>query len=431
MDMLTDGESIKKTPSNIQKKLPIAYLPTLPQILFPNNYELLPTATEVFELEFAYYESKTLDKSDLIKRSAYFKSIDGVETLHSRICKETNKALFENRSKSTISYFMNGIYSTGYATHGLFPYRGKFHPQLIKALMNIIGIKEREAVLDPMCGSGTLNVEAALVGINSIGIDKNPFACFMSKVKLESLDLDLELMDKMSKNPNEIVDKLLATNQVPDEILSSDDEENKVKRLFLLAFLDAMGYARRTTKSIKYLFPQVLNRYIKQVKSFLLTSQKLNLELGNGRIEFGDARDLSMIKDSSVDAVITSPPYSFAIDYAENDRPQLEYLGFDVDKLKNEMIGLYGKGRKGKLKRYFDDMNQVMSEISRVLKPGKYAVIIIGSNDIQTGGIRLENRIKEFGMMKGLNLIKEIRKPIKGIRNTMHEEFVLILRKEA
>jgi len=325
---------------------------------------------------------------------------------------------------------MNGVYSTGYATHGLFPYRGKFHPQMIKALMNILGIKEGETVLDPMCGSGTLNVEASLIGINSIGIDKNPFACFMSKVKLESLNLSLELLKELSKNSKGLLNEFLKRRQVEEELLFADDEESKVKRLFLLAFLDSMGYARRTTKSINQLFPQVLSRYIKQVKSFLSLSRKLNLKLGKGKIEFGDARDLLMIKDASVDGVITSPPYSFAIDYAENDRPQLEYLGFDVNKLKDEMIGLNGKSRKEKLQKYFDDMNRVMTEISRVLRIGKYAVIIIGSNDIQTGGIRLENKIKEFGSMHGLNLVREIRKPIKGIRNTMHEEFVLIFRKE-
>lgn len=405
-------------------------LPTISEMLFPNGFELLPSVTEIFELEFAYYESKILSKEELIKRGAYFKSIDGIETIHSKICKETSKALFENRSKSTISYFMNGIYSTGYATHGLFPYRGKFHPQMIKALMNILGIKEGETVLDPMCGSGTLNVEAALIGINSIGIDKNPFACFMSKVKLESLSLSLELLNEMLRNPRETINEFLTAKQVKEELLFAEDKESKIKRLFLLAFLDAMGYARRTTKSIKQLFPQVLSRYVKQVKSFLSISKELNLKLGKGKIEFGDARDLSMIKDASVDGVITSPPYSFAIDYAENDRPQLEYLGFDVDKLKNEMIGLNGRSRKEKLQKYFDDMSKVMSEISRVLKAGKYAVIIIGSNDIQTGGIRLENKIKEFGMVYGLNLVREIRKPIKGIRNTMHEEFVLIFRKE-
>ena len=55
-----------------------------------------------------------------------------------------------------------------------------------------------------MCGSGTLNVEAALIGVNSIGLDKNPFASFMSKVKLESLSLDSELLNEMSKNLKEI-----------------------------------------------------------------------------------------------------------------------------------------------------------------------------------------------------------------------------------
>jgi len=405
-------------------------LPTIFEILFTNDLELFPSVTEIFELEFAYYESKALSKGELIRRGAYFKSISGIETVHFKICNGTSKALFENRAKSTMLYFINSMYSTGYATHGLFPYRGKFHPQMIKALMNILGIKEGEIVLDPMCGSGTVNVEAALIGVDSIGIDKNPFASFMSKVKLESLSLDLELLDEMSKNLKEISNDFLKTKQVKEELLFSEDEESKIKRLFLLAFLDSMGYARRTTKSITQLFPQVLSRYIKQVRSFLIISRKLNLKLGKGKIEFGDARDLSMIKDASVDGVITSPPYSFAIDYAENDRPQLEYLGFDVDKLKNEMIGLTGKTRKGKLQRYFDDMNRVMSEISRVLKTGKYAVIIIGSNDIQTGGIRLENKIKEFGSMNGLNLVREIRKPIKGIRNTMHEEFVLIFRKE-
>ena len=54
------------------------------------------------------------------------------------------KALMDGRSASAKAYFENGVFSTGYATHGLFPYRGKFHPQLIKALINIIGIKKEK-----------------------------------------------------------------------------------------------------------------------------------------------------------------------------------------------------------------------------------------------------------------------------------------------
>ena len=38
-------------------------------------------------------------------------------------------------------------------------------------------------VLDPFCGSGTVLLEAKLNGFNAIGIDINPFAALISKVK--------------------------------------------------------------------------------------------------------------------------------------------------------------------------------------------------------------------------------------------------------
>lgn len=167
------------------------------------------------------------------------------------------------------------------------------------------------------------------------------------------------------------------------------------KAITLLAFLDAMGYARRCSKSIDVLFPSVLKRYVGQINSFIQARDKLNLKISNASFEIGDARNLTLA-DNSIDAIITSPPYSFAIDYAENDRPQLEYLGYNISDLKDEMIGLKGRARKEKLANYFDDMNKVLAEMHRVLKISKYAVVIIGSNDIQTGGIRLETKVEDM-----------------------------------
>ncbi|MEW6097022.1 MAG: hypothetical protein AB1567_10960, partial [bacterium] len=92
-------------------------------------------------------------------------------------------------------------------------------------------------------------------------------------------------------------------------------------------------------------------------------------------------------------------------------------------------IGLKGKTRKEKLANYFDDMNKVLTEMYRVLKIDKYAVIIIGSNDIQTGGIRLETKVEEMAVKEGFVLDQKIVKPIKGIQNTMKDEYILFLRK--
>jgi len=93
------------------------------------------------------------------------------------------------------------------------------------------------------------------------------------------------------------------------------------------------------------------------------------------------------------------------------------------------MIGLKGKNKKEKLTNYFDDMDKVLSEMARVLKVGKYAVIIIGSNDIQTGGIRLETEIEKMALKHSFVVDQKTVKPIKGIQNTMKDEYLLFLRK--
>jgi len=113
-------------------RVSISDLPKITSFILPEGLELLPNASEVFELEFAFYEYKFLSKEEIICRGAFFKSVDGIPTHHYIICSSNTPALWEGRSELVKSYFKEGNFSTGYATHGLFPYRGKFHPQMIK-----------------------------------------------------------------------------------------------------------------------------------------------------------------------------------------------------------------------------------------------------------------------------------------------------------
>ncbi len=418
---------IKEVFNESQHIAQIKNLPKIITFLLPDEYELLPNISELFELEFAFYEYKLLPKEEIIPRSAFFKSVNGTPTNHFIICSNNSSLIGEGRSEITKSYFKEGNFSTGYATHGLFPYRGKFHPQLIKGLLNILGIQQGETVLDPMCGSGTLNVEASIMGIDSIGIEKSPFCVLMSRVKYEALRIDNAQLSLVLSNMNKNYKTLRSSKELPKDFACNNGLKPE-KAITLLAFLDSMGYARRCSKSIDVLFPSVLKRYAGQINSFIQARDKLSLNIGNARFETGDARNLPL-EDNSVDAIITSPPYSFAIDYAENDRPQLEYLGYNVKELKDEMIGLKGKTKKEKLDNYFGDMDRALSEMVRVLKAGKYAVVIIGSNDVQTGGIRLETKIEEFALKHSFALDQKIVKPIKGIQNTMKDEYILFLRK--
>ena len=76
---------------------------------------------------------------------------------------------------------------TKYMTHGLHPYPARMIPQIARRLMEKYASKG-DVVLDPFCGSGTVLVEARLLGLNSIGIDINPLACLLAEVKSNPLD---------------------------------------------------------------------------------------------------------------------------------------------------------------------------------------------------------------------------------------------------
>lgn len=74
----------------------------------------------------------------LKKRLAYFKSING-ELTDYHFIQQYNQTRSVNQ----------------YLTHWFYPYKGKFHPQMIRALLDIVGVKESETVFDHFIGNET------------------------------------------------------------------------------------------------------------------------------------------------------------------------------------------------------------------------------------------------------------------------------------
>ena len=64
------------------------------------------------------------------------------------------------------------------------PYPARFIPELPAAALDVLN--PRGPVLDPFCGSGTTLVEAIRRGLPAVGVDINPIACLMSRVKTTS-----------------------------------------------------------------------------------------------------------------------------------------------------------------------------------------------------------------------------------------------------
>ncbi len=427
--------------------LPPLYAKSFTDVLFSRKYELLPQVSQRYELDLAYGETQSLSDDELINRSAYLYKVGGRITHHYHICQH-RPVQVDPDLKHRQNFFDANAFGVGYATHGLFPYRGKFHPQMIKGIMNIIGLKSGDTVLDPMAGCGTTLIEASIIGVNSIGVELSPFACLMARAKLAGLHMDCSGFVKLMEMADRIFAHFAKTGRSVSSLFDRPEDDGPTfelkelegsearRELVLLAFLDAMGYAtRRKTKNAEQLFPTVLRRYLAAVQEFNIVREELQLVLGKSKVVCGDTRILEL-EDQSVDGVVFSPPYSFAIDYVANDDLQLRYLGLDPEKLSARMVGLVGDhGRslseriKSRVEHYFHDMDTIIKECARVMKRGACCVIVIGSNTNQTGGIRLERKMIELGEVHGLPLHKVITREIEGIRNTMREEYILIFRK--
>jgi len=113
---------------------PFYYTPEALNTIFGKDTALLPSVNELFELELANLEYNVLNKEELAERSAFFQFINGKPTQHFQRYSEQSVSLSKDRSAQIKNYFESRQFSTGYATYGIFPYRGNFYPQLIKGL---------------------------------------------------------------------------------------------------------------------------------------------------------------------------------------------------------------------------------------------------------------------------------------------------------
>lgn len=73
-------------------------------------------------------------------------------------------------------------------THGLHQYPARMHPEIAKRIITKYATDSKNVILDPFMGSGGVLIEAMIHGNNSIGIDLNPFAVLLSKVKTTPLE---------------------------------------------------------------------------------------------------------------------------------------------------------------------------------------------------------------------------------------------------
>ncbi|MGY5882007.1 MAG: hypothetical protein RTV31_17315, partial [Candidatus Thorarchaeota archaeon] len=292
--------------------------------------------------------------------------------------------------KRFLDYLADRDEPSRYLSHGLHPYKGKFHPKMTRALINIVCSSDEGKFMDNFAGSGTLMVEASLMGFDSFGIEINPMSVLMANAKCSLLSVDkdaleksvskflkilsseLELMKLESGGQTTLEEmKYVVEQQTLDEIqliashIYDDFEPNSVLKQILVARKiiesDFTGAIRDilqlglaiTISDLKGKKKKEFHNRIKfnmeniYRRSYLLDylCNILPLKIGNGSSHLGDAGDFRDIREiQDLEGNVNSPPYSTALDYIKNDLNQLTLLGLirtpeDLQELEQNMGG--------------------------------------------------------------------------------------------
>lgn len=377
-------------------------------------------------------------------------------------------ALVDLIEKKELNYWdFSKTFSTG--IHKISAYPATMVPDMQNELIRLIKLEDEtiENILDPFHGSGVTLVEGKKNGLEPIGIDINPLANLITKVKLQGINRTY------IKSANKRIIRLLKDEKLKFEIHSFDKIEKWYRKDFIITFsrirtaiqkekykyirqyywvcliniLKKYSNTRSSTfklhiknkNEIDSMINQIVEEFSKSIESFYhflpeySTKKKINIYIGKSE------EVLLGFSTSSIDLICTSPPYgdnSTTVTYGQYSILPIYWIDRkDLGKFENNLIENYssidsqslgGKNinrkieinskildnylatisfnKHKKVKRFISNYFEVMHELVRILKKDKYLVLIIGNRRVDNKVVPLSDITSEYLENCGLKL---------------------------
>ena len=364
--------------------------------------------------------------------------------------------------------FDNKKLNTTYLTHNFHSYPAKFIPQ-IPCLAIEMFTKKGETVFDPFCGAGTTLVEAKLLGRNAIGVDINHIAVLLSEVKTTKLVAEeFKLVENFI---SELKHTVLEFNEKPDykdkyhftnknhwfqdnvqtEIVMIKQiigvvQNKRVRRFLNCALSSIMTQISNQESDTRYAAKDkqikdftTLKLFTNKVKAMQQRLKEFTKIATDSKIEVftEDSRRLNFLQDNCVDFLVTSPPYANTYDYYLYHKHRMHWLGFDVKKVKENEIGSRNQysSKKEKPDTFYNDLAQCFQQFSRILKPKKYALLVIGDSVIQGKLIKINKEVERITIGSQFKYITDFSYNLKqntrafnpSFTNAEKEEHIIVL----
>ncbi len=339
-------------------------------VLNPPNYRLFPYEQVLANREGAVLAGQGADGP---VRAAFAHSYehDGLVVPTSQFYLEASPHAGSRRKNST------------YVAHGLHRYKGKFYPQLAKALLNVSGVGAGMRAVDPFGGSGTVALEANLLGADALSLDCNPVAVSVARAKTDVLQLDkagvrgylaslATAATRTRKPARELtsfapavmpeieswfpvpvlakLDRLLTAVRSSDdprlvnlgqalvsdlirEVSQQDPKDLRIRRR-AVAIDDA---------PVLELFAGKVAGLLAKLEAYWTGALGHLPTAGHATVVLGDSAASEVFPAVRAQAVVSSPPYAAALPYIDTDRLSLAavygYSGYDRKALETVMIG--------------------------------------------------------------------------------------------
>lgn len=311
------------------------------------------------------------------------------------------------------------------------PFPARMAPEI--ALREVTALPTGSIVVDPMVGSGTTVRTASLCGHTAFGFDVDPLA--VKVARSESSHLNARSLLRAGEDLLKSLERLDRRHLRRYPVHFDDETKDYADRWFprynqtALTYLAEMiadvrdpnlrnalevalsgtiivkqsgcSFARDVAHSRPHYSHELTPRRVEVLfeKRLLRTAgiyRSRSRPPGHAQVRLGDARQLPLA-NGSADMVITSPPYLNALDYMRGHRMSLIWLGHNIATLRatrshsigtENTDGLAFKGltrTQAIYQRYVIDLEHMLTEVHRVLRPSGHFVCVIGDNKPTNG----------------------------------------------
>jgi hypothetical protein len=326
--------------------------------------------------------------------------------------------------------------------HGFHSYAARLHPVTARRLVERLSAPG-ETVLDPFMGSGTVLVEARLLGRRALGADLNPLSADLAHLKTrgttpeeraalleasERVTLHAEERRLAKKGPTmkygredlELFDihMLLELDGIKEAIsFEPDGFARETLKLVLSSIL--VKVSRKPGDTVERIAPRRLatgfairlfGNKTKELAERLEEFARL-LPEGAPEARFGvdDARVLESVEPGSVDLVICSPPYPGVYDYALHHALRLRWLGLDARPFETREIGarrhVRAASRQDALESWRRDFGESLRAIRGVLAPRGAAVMVLADSVVQREPLYADDLMNDLARSNGLEVV--------------------------